>query len=76
MEASHIQNCINLLERYHDALLAQGYSAIAGLRGEMAIEAAENAMAHIERSGFEDVAEEFIFAFNQELERRSERRLR
>jgi hypothetical protein len=74
METSHIKNCIRMLERYHGYEEYLGWTAIDGLRGEMAIEAAESAMLSLEENGFEDKADEFIFAFEQELERREEER--
>jgi hypothetical protein len=74
METSHIKNCIRMLERYHENERALGWGAIGGLSGEMAIEAAESAMLSLEENGFEDKADEFIFAFEQELERREEER--
>lgn len=72
METSHIRNCIRILERYHKNELMKGYAAIDGLRGEMAVESAETAIRDIEENGFNDEADEFIFAFEQELERRRE----
>jgi hypothetical protein len=70
MKTSHIRNCIRMLGRCHDALLLQAYSAIDGLHGEMAIECAEDAVATIEENGFGDNADEFLFAFEEELRRR------
>ena len=72
MESSHIKNCIAMLEKYHRQEEELGWMAIGGLHGDMAIEAAENAMLNLEENGFEDKAEEFIFSFEQELERRNE----
>jgi len=70
MESSHIKNCIRMLERCHEHEKYLGWTAIGGLTGEMAIEAAETAMLSLEENGFNDRADEFIFAFEQELERR------
>jgi len=70
MESSHIKNCIRMLERCHEHEKYLAWTATGGLTGEMAIEAAETAMLSLEENGFNDRADEFIFAFEQELERR------
>jgi hypothetical protein len=72
METSHIKNCIRMLNRYHDHVLLQAYEWEASLNGEQARYAAEDAILDLEENGFNDKAEDFIFAFEQELESRGD----
>jgi uncharacterized damage-inducible protein DinB len=70
METTHIKNCIKMLERYHDHVLLQAYEWESSMQGEQAQYAAEDAIRDLEENGFNDKADEFIFAFEQELETR------
>lgn len=70
MSTLHIRNCIRMIERYNAARIWNMHLLASMLQGEMAVDAAESDIAHVEAYGFEDWAEDYIYAFEQELERR------
>jgi len=66
----HIRNCISMLERYNNHRLFQAESFGTYLRGEQAIFSHEAMMRRLYDYGFEDEIDDYIFSFQQELERR------
>ncbi len=75
METSHIINCVRILHRHNMARLAQMYSIADMLHGEEASLCLERDICSIEEDGFgeNDLAEQYLFAFQEELERRKEK---
>ena len=72
MEDSHIINCIKLLRRYQNALVADIAGAGSMLHGDMAIDDFDRHFGQLLEEGFpeEDPTEQYIYAFQKELERR------
>jgi len=70
MGTQHIKNCIALLERYDKHRIFQAESWGTCLKGEQAIYAHEAMMRGLYDYGFEDEVDDYIFSFQQELERR------
>lgn len=71
MATSHIQNCIKMLERYNQRKVSEILSMPEPF-GEEAAFALENAIDDFLESGceLENLAEEYIESFKQELHRR------
>ena len=70
METQHIRNCIALLKRFNDHRLLQAESFGAFFHGEQAIFSHEEMMRGLYDHGFEDDVDDYIFSFEQELEKR------
>jgi len=70
MTTQHINNCIAVLERYNNRRLLQAESFGMCLHGEQAIFSHEEMMWKLYDYGFEDDVDDYIFSFEQELERR------
>ena len=70
MSTEHITNCIALLNRYHSAKTKSLCQFGNMLTGEVAIATFDDMMEDLYENGWEDKAEEYIFAFEEELKRR------
>lgn len=73
MATSHIKNCIAMLRRYHLKVEADLGDMLCSVNGEQATYALENALDELIEEGHNDIAQEYIGAFNDELERRGEK---
>ena len=72
MGAEHIINCIKLLRRYQDHLIAEIAGTGGMLHGEIAQDDFDAHFEQLLEEGFpeEDLTEQYIYAFQKELERR------
>lgn len=70
MSTEHIKNCIGMLRRYHAKRLHDMMTVSAMVTGDIARQSIDDGLADIAENGFEDAAEEYITAFEEELRRR------
>jgi hypothetical protein len=72
METSHIVNCVKMIRRYQDHLVAQLAGVGSMLHGEIAQDDFDQHFEQLLEEGFpeEDLTEQYIYAFQKELERR------
>lgn len=70
MSTEHIKNCIGLLNHYHSAKSNSLCAFGNMLTGEIAQAHFDGMLEDLYENGWEDKAEDYIYSFEKELERR------